>query len=280
MTSRSASARSSGKPHGFTTMTSGTKLSQRLRFHRGRRLSRRGAHRDAAGERNELRHPGAAEHQRLDPLERDDARAGGGPFGAARDCANALAQSRTSGRPLHHASDRRRHAIDVSENIFEAGWPKADDANPFSMAESRDGCLNVIEGDCTDFTQVLGDDDVRLERAEPLLVDGVDAERVANDRADSGIDRAARVVQVDPRPREYGPISNRFWEVTLVRDADQALAGPQRADDLRRRGQERDDPRSEHSPAGDRIGRHTTAKSLVGTGTQSGRASRRAATGR
>ena len=48
---------------------------------------------------------------------------------------------------------------------------------------------------------------------------------------------------VDPRRWSAPAVANRFGEIALVRNTDQAVAGAERADDLGGGRQERDDPR-------------------------------------
>ena len=108
--------------------------------------------------------------------------------------------------------------------------------------------LDLGVGDRTDLALVLRDDDVGPQRGEAGDVDLVDAEPFGDETPDVGVDRDARAVDVELRPRHRGQSAHEQGMVALVRDADQRLTGAKRAHDLRGTRQERDDPHGGQRP--------------------------------
>ncbi len=108
-----------------------------------------------------------------------------------------------------------------------------DRAKPSQLA-ARDG---------TDGAEVLGDDQVRIERRDQLLVDGVERDPVRNRFADRAVDLdAPHRARVDPGGRDDGQSAHLRRPVALGRDADEAVGEAETADDLGRAREERADP--------------------------------------
>ena len=124
-----------------------------------------GRARRAAGELDHLRHPVAGEVERVEPLERGDARPARARDGAARTALDAaLAARRPALSPASPRPLRRPAAGSSAQHLAERRRVERDDLGPLG-SRPADGA-HVVEGDGADLADCLGDDQVR-RRAPP-----------------------------------------------------------------------------------------------------------------
>ena len=101
---------------------------------------------------------------------------------------------------------------------------------------------HVLEGDRADVADGLGDDQVRRQLGQPLLVEAVERLAFADDRLHRGVDLAgAEPVGEDGRG-QVRQLARRRRVVALVGDRDHVAAQAEREQHLGRRGDEAGDP--------------------------------------
>ena len=92
----------------------------------------------AAGERDQLRHPVARRHQRIEPLDARDAR----PreiAGARGERGEPVAQPRDDRRAACRHAERRADALDVGEHVVQTRRSERNDANAAPRPVARRG---------------------------------------------------------------------------------------------------------------------------------------------
>ena len=192
----------------------------------------------AARELDQLRHPGAAEHRRLEPLERHDARSSRRGLGPLRYHAVA-ARSASPGcaLPLALAPIPCRQPLDVVA-IAErrVGW-RFDDLHAFAIDDSLHGALARPRG-TTAHTSHRSCVTITSGSSAPSRSGSssvVDAQvRRFTERAAESIARASSPVS-KRGPRRASGATRTPSGCRFMRGADQVVARAERADDLRRR---------------------------------------------
>src|SRR5262249_56828794 len=103
---------------------------------------------------DQLGHPHAADHHRLDPFDRDDARPCTPSRAARRDLRCPRLETPDELAAFSRAPERVGDACDVGPDIAEAGRVQVDDANAAVDELGRRGAY-VIEPDPADVTEIL-----------------------------------------------------------------------------------------------------------------------------
>src|SRR5262249_27975097 len=189
---------------------------------------------------DQLGHPHAADHHRLDPFDRDNARPRTSGRTARRDLGCPRLETPDELAAFSRAPERVGDARDVGPDIAEAGRVQVDDTNAAVDELGRRGA-DVIERDRADVTEILGDDDVGPRRLQLRELDLVDGKRVLQHTAHLAIDLTAGPDGVHAGAGQRRQASHRFGEITLVGDSDEVGLGAYGADDLRGGWEQRGD---------------------------------------
>jgi len=205
-----------------------------------RLLPRRRPQRVAAGDGDQLRHPGAPEHHRVEPLDADHRRPAA-PGGLALEAAQPLQQPADQGLAGGPAVEGGR---DPAEVVPDVAQPPRVQAHHLDVAAGQPlgGRAHGAVGDRADLAQVLGDDHVRGQRGQSVDVQVVDGQGGPEQLAHRPVDVAAGASVREPGGGEGREPGHLRRVVALMRHPDQLAGGPQGADDLGRRRQQRDDP--------------------------------------
>ncbi len=197
----------------------------------------------AAGQLDHLRGPVAGDEDRVEPLERDDARArllahgeldavdARGDIGDQLDA--ALARAGRLGERAH-----------VAERLAERMRVERDHAR-IRRQLTRD-LGDVVIGDGADGAERLRDDHLRRELGERVAVELVD--RLAGERAlaNGGVDRGGVEARRQHVARDPRPLKRLQRIVALVRDGDDVIAEPEREEQFGRVRHEADDSHATH----------------------------------
>ena len=209
-------------------------------------LAGQAEHVDAAGVLDQLRGPVAGDEDRVEPLERGDPhrllRAHGeahlvDPARGVLDEVDAgvLGVGRGGERPgvAEHLAERVR----VERDHLRLGLDPLRDLD------------DVVVGDRADRAQRLRDDQVGLQRAQPLLVERVDRLALLGQLAHRAIDLGGREPGADQVARDLGQLERLRGVVALVCHGGDLVAQPQREQHLGRGGDEGDDAHEEQDMA-------------------------------
>ena len=153
------------KPHGCTTMTVWIGGNELIQTEPGRMLARLSEQVFTAGHLHQLRHPIAAGHQRIDPLDRGDARQ------VVRRCAH-LGYRLYARRQLSHdalalalALKRACYLTDVLPDVGKPVGLERHDLGGAARPVAH-GQLDVLEANRTGLAMILRDDDVGAKRLD------------------------------------------------------------------------------------------------------------------
>src|SRR6266508_2592538 len=161
--------------------------------------------------------------------------------GSSRDSARTLDLAHAPIGALRHAPgpphepNRGEHTGDVvgvqREDLRAAGEPEG-------------GGLGVARRHRAHLAHTLCEEQIGPDGGQPLAIDLVDAAELAERLPYGGVDLAARTpVQEETRPDEARLTANLWGMIAGMRDTDEVVLEAERAHDLRRAGEERDDPR-------------------------------------
>ena len=191
----------------------------------------------AAGGRDHLGHPVAADVDRVEPLERRHARARAAPATAARDRREAgaklarAAARRDRGSPVAQAS--RTRSPSTSSRVSGSS-----EITSGAARQPRGDRAHVVVGDGADRAQRLGHDQVGLELRQRLLVEPVERLAAAGDLAHAGVDLGGRQAVGDHARGQLRQLAAAARVIALVGDGD----------DASRRGRARTAPRWPRGP--------------------------------
>ena len=227
------------KPQGAITMTSGSAATRSCQAIDVERSPAAPNNADAPGQLDQLRSPVAHREQRVDPLEARDLRMWQGP------------------RPIGQRGQPRPDVLDqFLTRLGDAQQPR----------DAREGIEDPIDGprlqrhhaaplkfggqvvrqirgaDGADLAVGLRDDHVGLQAGQQRFVDLVQGRAGPQALAHARVDLAAGSLDVERRAAERRQTLHPGRGVAFVRSADQAIADPQRAHQLRAARQQGDDP--------------------------------------
>jgi hypothetical protein len=188
---------------------------------------------------DQLRHPVAAGHQRLDPFDERHAWPRAAchprPYGAKARLHLADQPAASVRNP-----ERAGHAPDVVIHVGHAVRPQRHDLH--RPPRPRAGCrLDVAQAHRAHLAVVLGDDHIRRQGLQRLAVDAIDRQPVAHDLAHAGVDLGARALDLEFRRRQRRQGRDIGREIALMAAPHQPLARAQRAHDLGGAGDQADD---------------------------------------
>src|SRR6476659_3276867 len=205
---------------------------ERVPLEPGRMLTRLSEQVVTSGHLHQLRHPVSAGHQRIDPLDRGDAR----PIARRRahlgDGLHARPQLSHDALALAFAPERACHLPDVLPDVGKPVGPERHDLGGTTrpVAQSQ---LDVLEADRTGLAMILRHDDVGPKRPELLSVDAIDRKTFLQNRLHALVYLIARAVHWEFRRGEHWQQYYILGEVAFLAAADETVASAQRADDLR-----------------------------------------------
>src|SRR6185369_9134754 len=123
------------------------------------------------------------------------------------------------------------------------------------LREPRDGRLDIGQRYRAHVAEILRDDSIGGDLLEKRGVDVVHRERLPDDIADRAVDREAGRRRQHLRLRQHREPDDIVWPVALVRDSHQIAPRAERADNLGRGWQERDDTGHASNPCTKSAGR-------------------------
>ena len=184
----------------------------------------------AAGGVDQLGHPVAAGHQRLDPFDEGDTRLRpAGDLGAdGFDPALHLVDQFFARR---RATERIGNPADVGVNVCGGVGFQRYDADRLA-GPGAGGGLHVTEAHRADLAMILGDDYIGRQRFQGVAVDAIDREAVAHDFLHAAVDLRTGALHLEFRRSELRQSRDARGEVALVAASDQPVAAAQRAHDL------------------------------------------------
>src|SRR5581483_3306945 len=191
----------------------------------------------AARHLDQLGHPVARRHQRVQPFDAGDARPLAYPARARGDRVHPCAQLADDGGAARRLTERAGGALDVGEDVAQAVRLERDD--PRALAQpSRNRLLDVALAHRAYFALRLRDDYVWRQLAQLAGVHPIDGQRIADDPPHLAIDVGARSLGVELGRGEHGQALDPGRVVALMRAADQVGFKAERAYDLGRARQQ------------------------------------------
>ena len=205
----------------------------------------------ASRDLDQLGHPRSSDHDRVDPLDRQDGRAhsAAGGHGLVRPGAEGYtsrAQLVGDSAPLSFTSDGFAHALHVAEDtvcvacVVQAGWFERHEPHVASRdrLESR---LHVADRNGANVAEVLGEHNVWARSLESGFVDVVDGQGIFQRPPHVTINLVGELVDGDLGGRQNGLQLHAGREVALVADAHQLVNSAEHVNDFGRGGEEADD---------------------------------------
>src|SRR5882762_2747212 len=111
----------------------------------------------------------------------------------------------------------------------------------WALGEAHQGCSQIIRRGGAHMTQILRDDQIGSELFQGLRVDGVETFALRNIFADEAVDLQRLRVFGNTRLNDHSFVTSLRRKITFVTDADDFSVEAQRKQNLRSRGQQRND---------------------------------------
>ena len=182
----------------------------------------------------------AGREQRIEPLQRKDARSGRHSAGLHGHRLDPPPQYGHHGRRAVRNTGRVSHLLDARQYSAETRRLERQDLTV--ALEPQHGLLHERIGDRAHVTQLLRQDQLRIESLEEALVEQIEAASLVQRGGDVPVDIPAvahLVAQDGPGHDRKSP--RRGGKVTFVRHADQPVVEAEREDDLGRAREQRAD---------------------------------------